>query len=127
MKRAGIFLTLISVIVLVFAGIALAAVINGNNGNNNLVGTPRGDHIRGFGGNDTIRGRGGEDDMFGGRGRDFIRAVDRREDDITCGRGFDRVRANPGDDIEGGCERVVRDGIRVDDNDRGDDDGGGDD
>jgi Ca2+-binding RTX toxin-like protein len=122
MRRAGIFLTLMSVMVLVFAGVALAAVINGNDRNNTLIGTPRHDVIRGFGGNDTIRGRGGEDDMFGGRGRDFIRAVDRREDDITCGRGFDQVRANPGDDIEGGCERVVRDGIRVDDNDGGGDD-----
>src|SRR5215212_9028659 len=95
MKRAGIFLTLISVIVLVFAGIALAAVINGNNGNNNLVGTPRGDHIRGFGGNDTIRGRGGADEMMGGPGND-------------------RARANPGDDIKGGsCEKVIRAGQRV--------------
>lgn len=115
MKRAGIFLTLISVMVFVFAGVALAAFINGNNGNNNLVGTPRNDVIRGLGGNDTIRGRGGDDEMMGGTGRDYIRAVDRVEDDINCGLGSDRVRANPGDDIEGGCERVIRAGTRVGD------------
>ena len=114
MKRAGIFLTLISVLVFVFAGVALAAVINGNNGNNNLVGTPRADHIRGFGGNDTIRGRGGEDELMGGTGNDYIRAVDHRKDDINCGPGNDRARANPGDDIKGGsCEKVIRAGQRV--------------
>jgi Na+/proline symporter len=37
MKRAGIFLTLVSVLVFVFAGVALAAFISGNNDNNNLV------------------------------------------------------------------------------------------
>jgi Ca2+-binding RTX toxin-like protein len=104
MKRAGIFLTLISVLVFVFAGVALAAVINGNNGNNNLVGTPRADHIRGFGGNDTLRGRGGEDELMGGTGNDYI----------NCGPGNDRARANPGDDIKGGsCEKVIRAGQRV--------------
>jgi hypothetical protein len=112
MKRAGIFLTLMSVMVFVFAGIALAAVVNGNN-NNTLVGTPSHDVIRGFGGNDTIRGRGGDDELMGGTGNDYIRAVDRSEDHIFCGRGLDRVRANPGDNIEGSCERVVRAGKRV--------------
>jgi hypothetical protein len=82
MKRAGIFLTLISVMVFVFAGVALAAFINGNNGSNNLVGTPRADHIWGNGGNDTIRGRGGEDELMGGTGNDYIRAVDHHTDDI---------------------------------------------
>ena len=121
MKRAGIFLALMGVLVLVFAGVATAAIINGNNQPNTLIGTPRHDVIRGHGGGDLIRGRGGEDDMFGGRGGDYIRAVDRREDDISCGRGRDKVRANRGDDIEGGCERVIRAGIRVDDDDGGDD------
>ena len=117
MKRAGLFLTLISVMVFAFAGVALAAFINGNNGSNNLVGTPRADHIWGNGGNDTIRGRGGEDELMGGTGNDYIRAVDHRKDDIKCGRGNDRARANPGDDIEtegGRCERVIRAGQRVD-------------
>jgi Ca2+-binding RTX toxin-like protein len=101
--------------VLVFAGIVVAAVINGNNDNNTLVGTTKGDHIRGFGGNDLIRGRGGGDAMMGGTGNDYIRAVDHRKDDINCGRGDDRARANPGDDIKrGSCEKVIRAGQRVD-------------
>jgi hypothetical protein len=118
MKRAGVFLTLISVLVFVFAGVALAAIINGNNGDNNLVGTPTADHINGRGGNDLIRGRGGEDELRGNRGNDYIRAVDHRKDDINCGPGNDKARANPGDDIEtegGRCERVIRAGQRVGD------------
>ena len=122
MKRAGIFLALMGVLVLVFAGVATAAIINGNNQPNTLIGTPRHDVIHGYGGGDLIRGRGGEDDMFGGRGGDYIRAVDRREDDVSCGRGNDKVRANPGDDVNrANCERIIRAGIRVDDNDGGDD------
>ncbi len=94
-------LTLISVLVFVLAGVAMAALINGNNANNNLVGTPRADVIRGNGGNDNIRGRGGDDEMMGGTGNNYILAVDHRKDDINCGRGVDRARANPRDDIEG--------------------------
>jgi hypothetical protein len=41
-KRAGIFLTMMSVMVLVFAGVALAALIKGDDGPNTLEGTPRG-------------------------------------------------------------------------------------
>ena len=49
----------------------------------------------------------------GGRGDDYIRAVDGSEDDISCGPGSDRVRANPGDNVLEGCEKVIREGIRV--------------
>jgi hypothetical protein len=122
-KRAGIFITLISVMVLVFAGVALAALIKGDDGPNTLVGTPKGDAIYGYGGADRIQGRGGADALYlgggqdhghGGHGDDYVRAVDRSKDDISCGPGSDRARANPGDDIEAGCEKVIRDGIRVD-------------
>jgi hypothetical protein len=57
---------------------------------------------------------GGQDHGHGGHGDDYVRAVDRSKDDISCGPGSDRARANPGDHIEAGCEKVVRDGIRVD-------------
>jgi hypothetical protein len=46
-KRAGIFITLMSVMVLVFASVALAAVIKGNDRANHLVGTSDGDGIYG--------------------------------------------------------------------------------
>ena len=123
MKRAGIFLTLISVMVFVFAGVALAALIKGNDGANTLVGTPKGDTIYGYGGADRIEGRGGgdalrlgggSDEGYGERGDDYISAVDGTEDIIHCGPGSDRARANPGDKVAEGCEKIIRDGIRVD-------------
>ena len=122
MKRAGIFLTLMSVMVLVFAGVALAALIEGNNRPNTLVGTPKGDAIYGYGGADRIDARGGGDALrlgggrdkgYGERGDDYIRAVDGSKDDISCGPGSDRVRANPGDKVAEGCERIMRKGERI--------------
>jgi Ca2+-binding RTX toxin-like protein len=122
-KRAGIFLTLMSVMVFVFAGVALAALIEGNDGANTLVGTPKGDAIYGYGGADRIEGRaagdalylgGGSDEGYGERGDDYIGAVDGSEDAIYCGPGSDRARANPGDNVAEGCEKIIRDGIRVD-------------
>ncbi|HKH39549.1 MAG TPA: hypothetical protein VKA82_20520 [Rubrobacter sp.] len=123
MKRAGILLTLMSVLVFVFAGVALAALIEGNDRPNTLVGTPKGDAIYGYGGADRIEGRGGgdalylgggSDEGYGERGDDDIGAVDGSVDDIYCGPGADRARVNPGDNVAEGCERVIRDGIRVD-------------
>ena len=122
MKRAGIFLTLMSVMVLVFAGVALAALIEGNNRPNTLVGTPKGDAIYGYGGADSIDARGGGDALrlgggrdkgFGERGDDYIRAVDGSKDEISCGPGSDRAIANPGDKVAEGCEVIIREGIRV--------------
>ena len=122
-KRAAIFLTLMSVMVFLFAGVALAALIEGNDGSNTLVGTPRGDAIFGYGGADRIEGRGGgdalrlgggSDEGYGERGDDYISGVDGSEDAIFCGPGSDRARANPGDNVAESCERIIREGIRVD-------------
>jgi Ca2+-binding RTX toxin-like protein len=97
--------------------------IKGNNRANTLVGTPNDDAIYGYGGADRIDARGGGDTLHlgdgsdkgrGGRGEDDIRAVDGSKDDIYCGPGSDRVKANPGDNVSGGCEKVIRDGVRVD-------------
>ncbi len=70
MKRAGIFLTLMSVMVLVFASVALAAVIKGNDRANYLRGTSDGDGIYGYGGADRIHARGGDDALRLGGGKD---------------------------------------------------------
>ncbi len=123
MKRAAIFLALVGVMVFVFAGVALAALIEGDNGSNTLVGTPEGDSIYGYGGaaliharggGDALRLGGGSDEGYGERGDDLISAVDRTEDAIFCGPGSDRARANPGDDVAESCERIIREGRRVD-------------
>ena len=70
MKRAGIFLTLMSVMVIVFAGVALAALIKGNDRPNTLAGTPNGDAIYGYGGADRIDARGSGDALHLGDGSD---------------------------------------------------------
>jgi hypothetical protein len=54
-----------------------------------------------------LRLGGGSDIGRGGRGEDHIRAVDGSKDDISCGPGSDLVKANPGDDVTGGCEKVI--------------------
>jgi hypothetical protein len=96
--------------------------IKGNNRANTLVGTPNDDAIYGYGGadridarggTDTLRLGGGSDEGRGGRGDDRIRAVDGSKDDISCGPGPDRLKANPGDNVQEGCEKVIRAGKRV--------------
>jgi len=122
-KRAGIFITLMSVMVLVFAGVALAAVIKGNDRANYLRGTSNGDAIYGYGGADRIHARAGDDALrlggskdkgHGEHGDDFINSVDGSEDFVSCGLGSDRARANPGDNVAEGCEQIIREGVRVD-------------
>jgi Ca2+-binding RTX toxin-like protein len=126
MRTTTLLIALMSVMVVVFAGVALAKVIQGDDNDNRLVGTLRNDTIKGKGGDDFINGRkgndtlilgSGEDRVFGGQGNDVIRAVDSSKDTINCGPGsHDRVSLNPGDVRFGnppGCEKVIRDGIRV--------------
>src|SRR5215203_1925964 len=96
--------------------------IKGNDRPNTLAGTPNDDTIYGYGGADRIDAWGGDDRLRlgggsdqgrGGRGNDYIRAVDGSKDDIYCGPGSDRIRANPGDKVTKGCEKVERAGKRV--------------
>lgn len=47
------------------------AIVNGDNGNNALSGTPEDDELYGMGGNDTLNGRAGADLLDGGDGSDF--------------------------------------------------------
>ena len=48
------------------------AVINGDNNDNTLDGTPDDDTINGLGGNDTINGEGGHNTLNGGDGNDLL-------------------------------------------------------
>jgi len=125
MRTTTLLIALMSVMVVVFAGVALAAVIVGNDKDNLLVGTNRADTIKGKGGDDIIRGLKGDDKLYpgsgedivnGGQGNVFVDAVDRNQDKIICFGSHDRVRANPGDVVsqhELRCETVIREGPRV--------------
>jgi Ca2+-binding RTX toxin-like protein len=127
MRTTTILITLMSVMVVVFAGVALAKVINGDDNDNRLVGTQRADTIRGKGGDDFLSGQKGDDKLIPGSGEDIvsgsggndvINTVDRSKDAFSCGPDRDRVRANPGDELRGPqhfCEgdKIIREGIRV--------------
>ena len=129
MRTPTILIILMSVMVVVFAGVALAKVINGDDNDNRLRGTQHNDTINGKGGDDFINGRKGNDKLFSGSGEDkvfgmqgndklfpgsgedkvdtgpgtdFVDAVDRSKDEIVCLHGNDRVRANPGDVVNTG-------------------------
>jgi Ca2+-binding RTX toxin-like protein len=72
------------------------AKINGNNGDNTLVGTRFADKIKGNDGDDTIRGKGGDDKLKGGADNDVI----------FGNKGNDKIFGGSGDDdLTGGSGR----------------------
>jgi hypothetical protein len=83
---------------------------------NRILGTRKGEGLRGTrgadlvlarGGRDRIRPRGGADCVFAGRGADQVRARGGDRDTIGCGRGRDVAYVDRRDKVKG-CERVVR-------------------
>jgi Ca2+-binding RTX toxin-like protein len=104
MRRAMLLLTVIAVMLVVGAGVALAVSKTGTNQADNLTGSVNPDKLSGGGGNDTIDGKQGNDFLFGDHGNrdtliggadpDFINSAD--------GVGGDQVTASspttlPGD------------------------------
>ena len=99
-------------------GAALADNIEGNGGNNRLVGTNGKDTISGAGGNDDIFGKGGQDrlfgdsgddELFGQEGNDFANAIDGQANDrVNCGRGANDIAGidgfAAGDRVAQNCE-----------------------
>jgi metallophosphoesterase (TIGR03767 family) len=72
-----------------------------------LRGTPRPDLILARGGRDRIRPRGGDDCVFAGRGNDVVKARKGGRDTVRCGRGRDVAYLDRRDKANG-CERVRR-------------------
>ncbi|WP_150287336.1 Hint domain-containing protein [Rhabdaerophilum calidifontis] len=81
--------------------------INGNNGNNVLLGAGGNDEINGnggadilfgFGGNDVLNGGTGNDVLFGGSGKDTLRGG-AGDDYLDGGAGKDVLNGGTGDDI----------------------------
>lgn len=66
----------------------------GTKGDDVIVGSRRGDDLRGRGGDDLICARGGRDRVRGGRGDDELWDGGGR-DDVRGGRGKDRVNGKP--------------------------------
>jgi Ca2+-binding RTX toxin-like protein len=112
-RKLAILLAVVGLILIVFAGTALAVVKIGNDAPNRLVGTAENDTLRGRGGADTMIGKGDSDRFYGGRGRDRIKARERgrAEDDlVNCGPGRDTVLTDntTEDRILANCEVVRR-------------------
>jgi len=112
-RRLAVLVAVMGLVVMVFAGVALAAVKVGDAGPNRLVGTAENDTLKGQSGADTIIGKGDSDRLYGGRGRDHINAREhgRAEDDLVdCGRGRDTVLTDntTEDRIANNCEVIKR-------------------
>src|SRR5215208_1524206 len=121
MRRVTMMLAAIAVLVLLFAGVALAASIEGTDVGEFLIDTDR---------NDTMFGRGGGDGVYasafgpegfllitdperdeanGNRGNDFIDTDDRDgQDTADGGRGTDECQIDANDTTHS-CETVVED------------------
>ena len=131
MKRTIRVLVAMCLIVLLFAGTALAALphIVGTNSGEQINGTRNAEEIRGLEGSDEISDGLGADLIYGGTGEDNLigtasdTSVDRfyggsggdifqpRDipavmDMVSCGPGTDTVYADKADIVGGDCEQV---------------------
>jgi Ca2+-binding RTX toxin-like protein len=112
-RKVAIMLAVMGLMVMAFAGVALAVTKTGDAGSNRLVGIAENDTLRGLGGADELIGRGDSDRLFGGGGRDLINARERgeaEEDHVDCGPGRDKVLTDntTEDTILANCEVVRR-------------------
>jgi Ca2+-binding RTX toxin-like protein len=109
MRRAATLVAVVGALLALFAGAALAAVVDGDRRDNTLVGAEREDTIRGIGGDDAVYGMGGADGLSGGDGDDKIYGGD-EDDTLYGGPGRDTVQGGEGDDV-----LAMRDGVAVND------------
>ncbi|CAA9417648.1 MAG: hypothetical protein AVDCRST_MAG03-2310 [uncultured Rubrobacteraceae bacterium] len=100
-------------------GAAFAALVEGNNNDNTLFGTPRADTIEAYGGEDLVIGLKGKDRIYGGKGQDRLfggygddhivsrdlnpRGIGQR-DVVNCGPGHDTFVADLEDRVRDNCE-----------------------
>jgi VCBS repeat-containing protein len=91
-------LTSTTTVTLTVTGIADGIVVNGGNGNDNVVGTGGEDLLSGGNGNDVVSGLGGHDGLSGGNGNDTLYG----------GAGNDFLYGDNGNDVlDGGTGRDV--------------------
>ncbi len=87
----------VAVLVALSAGAAFAALVEGNNNDNNLTGTNRADTIHAYGGEDVVWALSGRDEVRGGSNADHLYG-NRYGDTIYGGIGQDRLYGGYGDD-----------------------------
>ena len=97
MGRLTKVLLFVVVLVVVAAGVALAANRIGNNNPNTLIGTDGNDNIYGLGSADTLNGLGGNDEISGNGGADRMNGGE-GDDTMVGGAGVDII--NTGNSID---------------------------
>jgi Ca2+-binding RTX toxin-like protein len=98
LRRAGTLLLVAMVAGLVLgSGVALAALVEGNNADNTLRGTPEADTIHAYGGDDVVWAFSGRDEIHGGNNADTLYG-NRYGDKIIGGKGTDHLYGGYGDD-----------------------------
>jgi Ca2+-binding RTX toxin-like protein len=110
MRRTGMMVALVAVMVALFATAAYAATIEGNDNANALFETPGNDQMFGYDGGDVLDAnnyRGDTDILRGGPGNDRLLANDGdSRDTVYGGPGFDICVVDDRSEIGGGCEKV---------------------
>ena len=96
-RRMVVLLAVIAVALVLGSGVALAALVEGNDRDNQLTGTNYADTIRAYGGNDLVWALSGRDRIYGGYGADQLYG-NRYGDTISGGKGTDRLYGGYGND-----------------------------
>jgi Ca2+-binding RTX toxin-like protein len=106
MRRIIILLSLMAVMVAIFAAAAFAVTKTGTQNDDLLIGTDNSDNLYGLNGADILRGHGGNDYLEAGRGDDAVYGGD-GNDHIYLGGGNDQAYGGPGDDTINAVDGVV--------------------
>ena len=110
MRKTGMVVAMVAVMVALFATAAYAATIEGNDRDNTLFETSGDDLILGRGGNDVLDANnfGGDRDILrGGTGNDTLLANDGDTlDTVNGGPGNDICVVDARSEVGGGCETV---------------------
>ena len=119
MRRMTLLFTAMSAALLLGSGTALAALVEGDNGDNTLTGSPMSDIIHAYGAEDLVSALGGRDEVHGGYGtdrlyggygddhlisRDLNNSGIGMRDVLDCGPGYDTFAADYEDRVLGNCE-----------------------
>ncbi len=110
MRKTGMMVAMVAVMVALFATAAYAATITGNNNDNNLFETSGDDRIDGRGGADVLDANnfGGDTDILrGGSGNDRLLANDGDTlDTVNGGPGFDTCVVDSRAEVGDSCEKI---------------------
>jgi len=110
MRKTGMMVAMVAVMVALFATAAYANHLTGNNGDNVIFETAGNDRLEGRGGDDVLDANNfgsDRDTLLGGEGADRLLANDGDTMDTTNGGpGFDICVVDRRSEVGNGCEKV---------------------